>query len=272
LSKPTETLISAMMAAGPAAKRPPHMVFEPASAAAPFDRLGSLGVLEAMTTDPSEAGSPRTAIYLVAALIAAIAGFGAVYVSLAPPVHEETPGEVSTAPATSVPSTTPEAGSGLEAYATGKMVTFVAKAAPEAVPEIAFEDATGKSRSLAEWRGKVVLLNVWATWCAPCRHEMPSLDRLQQAMGGADFDVVALSTDRDGVAKAKVFLDEIKVRDLEPLADPTSKSNARLRIIGMPTTLLIDRQGREVGRLTGPAEWDSDDAKRLIEAVIKDAS
>jgi thiol-disulfide isomerase/thioredoxin len=219
-----------------------------------------------MTTDPSEAGTSRTAVYLVAALLAVIAGFGAVYVSLAPPVHEETLGKVST-----TPSTTPANGNSLKAYAKGKMVTFVAKAAPEAVPEIAFEDATGKSRSLAEWRGKVVLLNVWATWCAPCRREMPALDRLKQAMGGADFDVVALSTDHDGVTKAKAFLDEIKVTGLEPLADPTSKSNAQLKIIGMPTTLLIDRQGREVGRLTGPAEWDSDDAKRLIEAVIKGA-
>jgi hypothetical protein len=107
---------------------------------------------------------------------------------------------------------------------------------------------------------------------ASCRYKIPALDKLKQAMGGKDFDVVALSTDRDGIAKAKAFLDEIKVTGLEPLVDTTSKSAAQLKVIGMPTTLLIDRDGREIGRLTGPAEWDSQDAKRLIEAAIKGAS
>ncbi len=251
------------MAAGPEAKRPPHMVFE----AAGFDIAVSFGVLEAMTTDPSAAGASRPAIYLVAALLAAIAGFGAVYVGLGPAVHVEGVSEVTTATSETAPATA----SGLKAYSKGKMVTFVAKAAPEAIAEFAFQDATAKSRSLAEWRGKVVLLNIWATWCAPCRKEMPALDALKRALGGKDFDVVALSTDRDGIAKAKAFLDEIKVTSLEPLADPTSKSASALKVIGMPTTLLLDREGREVGRLVGPAEWDSEDAKRLIEAVIKGA-
>ena len=220
-----------------------------------------------MTTDPSQAGSSRTALYLVAALVAAIAGFGAVYVGLGPAVHEPPASEVTTAP---VPAGgAPAEGSGLKSYAKGKMVTFVAKPAPEAVPEIAFQDAAGKSRSLSEWKGKVVLLNIWATWCAPCRKEMPALDSLKRAMGGRDFDVVALSTDRDGITKAKAFLDEIKVTALEPLVDPTSKSASALRVIGMPTTLLVDGQGRELGRLVGPAEWDSQEAKQLIEAAIK---
>ncbi len=253
------------MAAGPEAKRPPHMEFEVAG----FDMLVSFGVLEAMTTDPSAAGTSRTAIYLIAALLAAIAGFGAVYVGLAPPVHEQSVSEVTTVPATETAA--PAAGSPLKAYARGEMVTFVAKSAPEAIAEFAFQDASGKSRSLAEWKGKVVLLNVWATWCAPCRKEMPALDALKRALGGKDFDVVALSTDRDGIAKAKAFLDEIKVTSLEPLVDPTSKSASALKVIGMPTTLLLDREGREVGRLVGPAEWGSEDAKRLIEAVIKGA-
>jgi thiol-disulfide isomerase/thioredoxin len=225
-----------------------------------------------MATDPSQAGSSRTAVYLIAALLAAAAGFGAVYVSLAPPVHVETPVEVTTAPAPPTETTAPAAGSGLKAYAKGKMVTFVAKTSPEVLPEIEFQDAAGKTRTLAEWRGKVVLLNIWATWCAPCRHEMPSLDRLKQAMAGKDFDVVALSIDRDGIAKAKAFLDEIKVTSLEPLIDATSRSASALKVIGVPTTLLIDAQGREIGRLVGPAEWDSEDAKRLVEAAIKGGS
>ncbi|MFO1172392.1 MAG: TlpA disulfide reductase family protein [Hyphomicrobiaceae bacterium] len=220
-----------------------------------------------MTTDPSQKGAPRPIVYIAAALLAAVAGFGAVYVSLPPAVHDETPAEVTTAPAAA-----PAEGSPLKAYARGKMVTFVAKAAPEALPEIAFQDASGKARSLAEWKGRVVLLNVWATWCAPCRREMPSLDRLKQAMGSKDFDVVALSTDRDGITKAKAFLEEIKVGALEPLVDPTGKSAAALKVVGMPATLLIDAQGHEIGRVTGPAEWDSEEAKRLIEAAIKGAS
>lgn len=225
-----------------------------------------------MTTDPSQKSATRPIVYLTAALLAAVAGFGAVYVSLPPAVHDEATVEVTTAPSAAATPAAPAEGSPLKAYAQGKMVTFVAKAEPQALPEIVFQDATGKQRSLAEWRGKVVLLNVWATWCAPCRHEMPSLDRLKQAMGSKAFDVVALSTDRDGIAKAKAFLDEIAVKALEPLVDPTAKSASALKVIGMPATLLIDAQGRELGRVTGPAEWDSDDAKRLIEAAIKGAS
>lgn len=224
-----------------------------------------------MTTDPSHKGASRPIVYVAAALLAAVAGFGAVYVSLPPAVHDETPAEVTTTPADTPPAA-PAAGSALKAYATGKMVTFVAKPAPEALPEIAFQDASGKARSLSEWKGRVVLLNVWATWCAPCRREMPSLDRLKQAMGSKGFDVVALSTDRDGIAKAKAFLDEIKVGALEPLVDPTGRSAAALKVVGMPATLLIDAEGREIGRVTGPAEWDSEEAKRLIEAAIKGAS
>ncbi|MEZ5925405.1 MAG: TlpA disulfide reductase family protein [Hyphomicrobiaceae bacterium] len=224
-----------------------------------------------MSTDPSDKVAPRTIVIVVAALLAAIAGFGAVYVSLAPPVHDEPPQAVSTAPSAPTGTQATPSGGGLKAYAKGKMVTFVAKPAPEAVPEITFQDSTGKTRSLAEWRGKVVLLNIWATWCAPCRREMPALDALKRTKGGPEFDVVALSTDRDGIAKAKAFLDEIKVDALEPLVDPTSRSASALKVIGMPTTLLLDREGRELGRLVGPAEWDSDDAQRLVEAAIKGA-
>jgi thiol-disulfide isomerase/thioredoxin len=228
-----------------------------------------------MTTDPSQPPAPRLHIYIIAVLLAAVAGFGAIYVSLPPAVHVGTPDEVSKETAGETPATAtpaPAAGSPLKAFAQGKMVTFVAKAEPQPLPDVAFQDVTGKARSLAEWRGKVVLLNIWATWCAPCRHEMPSLDRLKLAMGGKEFDVIALSTDRDGIAKAKAFLDEIKVQALEPLVDPTAKSAAALKVIGMPATLLIDREGREIGRVTGPAEWDSEDAKRLIDAAIKAAS
>jgi thiol-disulfide isomerase/thioredoxin len=148
------------------------------------------------------------------------------------------------------------------------MAAFVFRKAPEALPEIKFQDAEGKERTLADWRGKVVLLNLWATWCLPCRREMPSLDRLQSALGSDKFQVVALSVDRKGIEAAKKFLNETKVEKLGLYADATARASTDLRVVGLPATLLIDAEGREVGRLLGPAEWDSEEARRLIQAVL----
>jgi thiol-disulfide isomerase/thioredoxin len=149
------------------------------------------------------------------------------------------------------------------------MAAFVFKRAPEALPETAFIDASGKARSLQDWRGKVVLLNLWATWCAPCRKEMPSLDRLQAELGSDTFEVVAVSVDKTGIEGARKFLDQIKVERLGVYADPSIRLGSTLKAIGMPSSLLIDREGREIGRLVGPAEWDSDDAKTLIQAALR---
>lgn len=148
------------------------------------------------------------------------------------------------------------------------MAAFVFKKAPETLPDLPFLDQDQKSRSLKEWNGKVVLLNLWATWCAPCRKEMPSLDRLQAELGGDTFEVVAVSADKTGVEGAKKFLGQIKVEKLSVFADPTVRIHSGLKAIGMPATLLLDRQGREIGRLVGPAEWDSEEAKTLIKAAI----
>jgi hypothetical protein len=98
---------------------------------------------------------------------------------------------------------------------------------------------------------------------------MPALDRLQREMGSADFEVVALSVDRTGLAGARKFLDEAKVGRLALYADATARMGAALRAAGLPATLLLDRQGREIGRLLGPAEWDSEEAKRLIRSVLE---
>jgi thiol-disulfide isomerase/thioredoxin len=148
------------------------------------------------------------------------------------------------------------------------MAAFVFRKEPEALPEVKFQDAEGRERTLADWRGKVVLLNLWATWCVPCRKEMPALDRLQQELGSDRFEVVAISVDRKGIEGAKKFLDETKVGKLALYVDPTTRLTSELRAVGLPATLLIDRQGREIGRLLGPAEWDSEDAKRLIGAAL----
>jgi thiol-disulfide isomerase/thioredoxin len=149
------------------------------------------------------------------------------------------------------------------------MAAFVFRKEPEALPEVKFQDAEGRERTLADWRGKVVLLNLWATWCLPCRREMPSLDRLQAALGSDKFQVVALGVDRKGIDASKRFLAETKVERLGLYVDSTARATSELRVVGLPATLLIDAQGRQIGRLLGPAEWDSEDAKRLIRSVLE---
>ncbi|MGE5088544.1 MAG: TlpA family protein disulfide reductase [Candidatus Levyibacteriota bacterium] len=129
--------------------------------------------------------------------------------------------------------------------------------APRAVPDLTFVDGKGAPRRLAQFRGKLVLLNVWATWCPPCRHEMPTLERLQATLGGPDFEVVALSIDRGGRAAVESFFDEIDAKALKVYVDSTTAVRNELALTAFPTTLLIDRQGREIGRYTGGANWDS---------------
>lgn len=124
--------------------------------------------------------------------------------------------------------------------------------APQPVSEVQFLGARPRSHTLADFRGKVVLLNIWATWCAPCREEMPALDRLQQTLGSPDFEVVALSIDSGGLDVVRRFYDEIGIRALAPYVDPSMRAGAALRIVGVPTTLLLDREGAERWRKTGP--------------------
>jgi len=141
-------------------------------------------------------------------------------------------------------------------------------ASPRPLPEIAFVDGAGKPLTLADFRGRTVLLNVWATWCPPCREEMPSLDRLQKALGGPAFEVVALSIDAGGAPVVKRFYDEIGIRSLAIYVDPGMRAAGQLATPGVPTTLLIDRNGRELGRHAGPAQWDSPEALRLISSYM----
>jgi thiol-disulfide isomerase/thioredoxin len=206
---------------------------------------------------------------LGAAAIAAVAGFASVYVTLGRPDNavrppaQEAPARPSEA---SVPTPT---GPGANPLSQGQMAAFVFRKAPEDLPEVKFQDATGKERTLADWRGKIVLVNLWATWCLPCRKEMPALDRLQSEMGSDTFEVVAVSVDRTGLAGARKFLDEAKAEKLALYADGTARLATTLRAAGLPATLLLDRDGREIGRLLGPAEWDGEDAKRLIRWALK---
>ncbi|MEC4722223.1 TlpA disulfide reductase family protein [Noviherbaspirillum sp. CPCC 100848] len=143
---------------------------------------------------------------------------------------------------------------------------FLRWATPREIPNISFLNDAGKTLSLMDFRGRVVLLNVWATWCPPCREEMPSLDRLNAERGGPSFEVVALSIDRD-TALVGPFYREIGVKTLKGYFDSNARASAALGAFAVPATLLIDRQGREVGRALGPAEWDSAEVKALIDEL-----
>jgi thiol-disulfide isomerase/thioredoxin len=149
---------------------------------------------------------------------------------------------------------------------------FAMHESPRPLPVIQFENGQGEAMSLADFRGKVVLLNIWATWCAPCRREMPTLERLQAELGGPDFEVVALSIDRKGLSVVKEFYEELGLRELGMYVDTSGKAPRELSALGVPTTLLIDRDGNEIGRLAGPAEWDSAEMVVFIRGYIEQQS
>jgi thiol-disulfide isomerase/thioredoxin len=144
---------------------------------------------------------------------------------------------------------------------------------PLLLPDLAFQDAAGKPVKLDAWRGRTVLLNLWATWCVPCRKEMPALDALEARLGGPDFQVVAVNIDTRDPNKPKAFLKDIGVSKLAYFADPDAAVFQDLKAIGrafgMPTTLLLDPKGCEIGTIAGPAEWGSDDAIKLVQAAIR---
>ena len=148
------------------------------------------------------------------------------------------------------------------------MAAFLVKADRPAVPDLVFKDSTGSEVKLSKWQGRVVLLNLWATWCAPCRKEMPTLNDVQKQLGSKDFEVVALSVDRKGLEASAAFLKETGADSLGLYIDETTTSLNMLQALGLPVTLLIDRKGREIGRLLGPAEWNSAEAIALMKAAI----
>jgi thiol-disulfide isomerase/thioredoxin len=156
--------------------------------------------------------------------------------------------------------------------AKGEVAAFQVAREPDRLSELAFKKPDNTDATLASFQGQTILLNLWATWCVPCRREMPALDRLEQALGGKDFEVVAVNLDLSDPARAKAFLDQIGVDSLAFYSDPTSSLVAKLKgrglVFGLPTTVLIDPKGCRIGVVEGPAEWDSEDAKQLIQAAI----
>jgi thiol-disulfide isomerase/thioredoxin len=160
----------------------------------------------------------------------------------------------------------------LTPLARGEVAAVVVEDDPRPVPALSFQDSNGTARTLADWHGRTVLLNLWATWCVPCRKEMPALDALQAKLGGADFHVVAVNIDTRDPEKPRAWLKNVGIDRLNYFADPDAKVFQDLKAfgkaVGMPTTLLIDRAGCDVASLSGPAEWASDDALKLVEAAI----
>lgn len=150
-----------------------------------------------------------------------------------------------------------------------KHLPYSVHSTPRPLPEVGFKDGKGKEIRLADFKGRVVLLNIWATWCPPCRHEMPALDRVQGRLGSKDFEVLALSTDRAGMHAVEAFFKDVGVKNLRLYIDQSSAAIDTLAVVGLPTTLLIDREGREVWRNVGPAEWDSDEWVQEIRKAIE---
>ena len=128
-------------------------------------------------------------------------------------------------------------------------------ATPRSVPEVSFENGAGDTLTLADFRGRVVALNLWETWCPPCRKEMPTLDRLQMELGGEHFEVIALSIDRAGPGVVRDFYAEEGIENLKLYIDMSMRAMPRLGVSGIPTTLVLDARGREVARLVGEADW-----------------
>ena len=145
---------------------------------------------------------------------------------------------------------------------------FIFLKTPRVVPFDPFKDAGGKPVTLDRYKGKVLLVNFWATWCAPCIHEMPTLDRLQGALGGAKFAVLTVSLDRKGMEKVAPFWKEQKYKHLPILLDSRWKTARKLGVSSLPATFLLDHTGKIVGYLIGPAVWDSAQAKAFLRYYI----
>ena len=223
-----------------------------------------------MPDSPSPAPAPFNRIpYVIGAvLIGAVVGLGGVY-GLGGLKRNASGDAAACAPAVSLSKK-------IAPLAHGEVAALTMATAPLRLPDLAFEDADGKPKKLSDWRGQTVLVNLWATWCVPCRREMPALDRLQAKLGGKDFQVVAINIDTRDPEKPKNFLKEAKLTRIGYFTDDKAKVFQDLksigRALGMPTSVLVDGHGCEIATIAGPAEWDSDDATKLITAATATGS
>ncbi len=212
----------------------------------------------------SKRGPRRTGLIVVAALAGAAVGLAAVYGI----GGIKRNGTAATDPACAAAA---EVARRLAPFARGEVAALTLNANPQRLPDLTFLDADGKPVKLSDFRGRTVLLNLWATWCVPCRKEMPALDQLARAAGDK-FEVVAINLDTGDRQKPKRFLSEIGVSKLAYYEDPSTGVFQELKRLGrapgLPTSILIDGQGCEIGYLAGPAEWASADALALVRAAV----
>ena len=213
-------------------------------------------------SDKSRLRSPVVIITL-AVLAGLVAGAVAVYVSNRSPGNNVEQANACS-DKTGIAKTVGDA-------ATGE-VAAMAASDPRLLNDLTFDGPDGKHLSIADFAGKTILLNLWATWCSPCRAEMPALDRLQQEKGSDDFEVVAVNVEKGSKDKARAFLAEVGVKHLAFYRDETvglfNELKKRALALGLPVTLLIDEDGCLLANMNGPAAWDSDDAKRLIDTAL----
>jgi thiol-disulfide isomerase/thioredoxin len=205
-------------------------------------------------------GGGNWALYSLVALFAAIAGFLSVSLADLASRYQAANRVIVPAVDTEQKAVTPAKASGLE--------KLVRATEPKPMPAITFADGEGREIALADMKGKVLLVNLWATWCAPCKVEMPSLNRLSAKLGGPNFAVVPISFDWSGPDKPRAFLTEAKLEALPLYMDVKKDLMQKFGAPGLPLSVLIDREGREVARLAGTAEWDSAEAEALIREVI----
>jgi thiol-disulfide isomerase/thioredoxin len=217
-----------------------------------------------MPDQPAPRPSKRRLLVLGAVAVGVVIGFTAVS-NLERLWPKGTPGDPICAPAVALSKR-------LEPLARGEVAGLTMAKTPLKLPDLAFMDAEGQPKKLSDWRGRTVLVNLWATWCVPCRKEMPALDSLETKLGSEDFQVVAINIDTRDAQKPKAFLKEGNLNRLDYFTDATAKVFQDLkgvgRALGMPTSVLVDGKGCEIATIAGPAEWDSEDAVKLLKAAM----
>lgn len=210
-----------------------------------------------MAENPTAFSRNRGALALIALL--ALAGAGLLYVKGGAGGKKEASGACAAAAKTAT---------AVKDLARGEVAAMTIAGEPEPMPDLAFNGPDGQPRRLADFKGKTLLLNIWATWCAPCRAEMPALDRLQQQAGSDKFEVVAINVDTSRLDRPKAFFEETGVKSLAFYADPKADIFFQLKqagqVLGLPTTFLVDPSGCRLGVMAGPAVWDSADARALV--------
>ncbi len=217
---------------------------------------------------------PALRLILLAAVAGALAGAVAVYVTSRPAGNNGAETSATSVSEADVAACAAKIDIAKEvaASATGDVAAVLPADPPQSVKALAFNTPDGKPMTLSERAGKTVLLNLWATWCAPCREEMPALDALQKELGGEKFEVIAVNVDTGDDVKPKKFLAETGIEALGYYRDNTlalfNDLKKRGLALGLPVTLLIDDEGCLLGHMNGPADWAGADAKRLIEAAI----